>query len=404
MRVVVIGAGFAGLAAADELARAGAEVVVLEARDRVGGRVSSVVVDGHAPESGAEFVLPGYDTVRGLCHRLGLPLSPKGLHYGDREPRGVAADRDDVIAAVDRVGRARRAGADGTVAGVLDGIGLAPAVAAAVRARVEISNCHPADDLDASVLDASASGFGQYPSHTVDGGNQRLAVALAGTLGRAVHTSSAVDRVTWSATGVRVRAVGSEIEADRVVIAVPAGVLGRIAFAPALPQPLADALARVVYGQAAKCFIPLRSPAPPSAVMSVPDRYWTFTGLGPGGRPVPFCGAFAGSAPALDALQIDRGPTVWANRIAMLRPDLDLDTGSDGVILSTWCHDPWSLGANSVNSPRMLPGDHDLMLAGAGPLVFAGEHMAGEWASMMEGALRSGIRAASAVLQRHVTD
>ncbi len=202
---------------------------------------------------------------------------------------------------------------------------------------------------------------------------------------------------------MRVRADGDEVEADRVVIAVPASVLGRIAFAPALPQPLADALARVVYGHAAKCFIPLRSPAPPSAVMSVPDRYWTFTGLGPGGRPLPFCGAFAGSAPALDTLQIDRGPTVWANRVAGLRPDLDLDVESSSGDLSSWRDDPWSLGANSVNSPRMLPGDLDTMPAGAGPLVFAGEHTAGPWASLMEGALRSGLRAASTVLQRSVS-
>ena len=60
MRVAVVGAGFAGLAAADELARAGAEVRVLEARDRVGGRVHSVPFADAVMERGAEWVLPAH--------------------------------------------------------------------------------------------------------------------------------------------------------------------------------------------------------------------------------------------------------------------------------------------------------------------------------------------------------
>ena len=72
MRTVVIGAGFAGLAAADELRRAGVEVVVLEARDRVGGRVWSRQLSGGAVvEMGAEFVLPQYTVLREMVERSG---------------------------------------------------------------------------------------------------------------------------------------------------------------------------------------------------------------------------------------------------------------------------------------------------------------------------------------------
>ncbi len=63
MRVIVVGAGFAGLAAADALARGGVEVDVLEARDRVGGRVWSVPFSDGAVERGAEFILPHDNTV-----------------------------------------------------------------------------------------------------------------------------------------------------------------------------------------------------------------------------------------------------------------------------------------------------------------------------------------------------
>ena len=93
MRVAVAGAGLAGLSAADELQRAGADVVVLEARDRVGGRVWSRRLDnGAVVEMGAEFILPGNTAMRELAERFGLGLWDKGMRYGRREPRGV--DRD----------------------------------------------------------------------------------------------------------------------------------------------------------------------------------------------------------------------------------------------------------------------------------------------------------------------
>ena len=66
-RVAVVGAGLAGLAAGEALLRAGWDVVVLEARDRVGGRVwSRELADGSVVEMGAEFILPGNDVVRAV--------------------------------------------------------------------------------------------------------------------------------------------------------------------------------------------------------------------------------------------------------------------------------------------------------------------------------------------------
>src|SRR6476620_1219586 len=102
MRVVVIGAGFAGLAAADALAGAGIETVVLEARDRVGGRVwSRELPNGAVVEMGAEFVLPGNDTLKGYAERFGLGFWDKGMRYGSREPRGgEPADPDAMDAAL----------------------------------------------------------------------------------------------------------------------------------------------------------------------------------------------------------------------------------------------------------------------------------------------------------------
>jgi monoamine oxidase len=95
VRVVVAGAGFAGLLAAYRVARAGHEVVVLEARDRVGGRVwSQELVPGDprtVVERGAEFVLDGYDLMRALADEFGLQLAEMAMSYYEREPRGGAA-------------------------------------------------------------------------------------------------------------------------------------------------------------------------------------------------------------------------------------------------------------------------------------------------------------------------
>ncbi|MEA2455256.1 MAG: monoamine oxidase, partial [Thermoleophilaceae bacterium] len=89
MKAAVVGAGLAGLVAADELRRAGAEVVVLEARERVGGRVWSRRLDnGAVVEMGAEFILPGNTAIRELARRFGLGLWDKGMRYGRRDPRG----------------------------------------------------------------------------------------------------------------------------------------------------------------------------------------------------------------------------------------------------------------------------------------------------------------------------
>src|SRR4029453_18196894 len=184
--------------------------------------------------------------------------------------------------------------------------------------------------------------------------------------------------------------------ADACLLAVPASVMDRIRFDPPLPAWKAEALARVAYGHAAKLFVPLRRVPPPSAVLSVPDRYWTWTANGADGTVQPVVSAFAGSAPALAALEVAAGPARWRRKLATPPPDLDLD---DGELLSTWDDDPWVQAAYSTRTPAFRPGDPDLLARPAGPLHFAGEHTAGPWSGLMEGALRSGQRAAAELLR-----
>ncbi len=348
---------------------------VLEAGDRVGGRVWSDRVAGAVVERGAEFVLAGYEVMGALVQRFGLELADTGMSYYVREPRGVELTTEELQEAGRAVARAAAealasgggaaapAGPAAPVAEVVAAAGLPSAAAEAVLARVEISSALGADRLSAEVLEHVAA-FEPLPSHRVAGGNQRLAEAMAAELG---------DRVRL---GTPVRAL-DELDDDHVVLAVSLPALSAFA----LPDWKRAALDRVAMGHAAKLHVPLARPAPPSAVMSVPDRYWCWTTEGD--EPVLNC--FAGSPAALERLRVTDGKDTWLERVRALRPELEL--GAD-ALLTTWPDGAYSTAG----------GDEDLLAAPAGRLHFAGEHTAGPWAGLMEGALRSGIRAAREIV------
>jgi monoamine oxidase len=387
-RVVVVGAGFAGLAAADALAGRGFEVAVFEARDRVGGRVLSHQLDnGAVVELGAEFVLPGYDVLRETAARLGLSLFEKGTLYGDREPRdGPPVTREELVAAHE----ALRDPGGGSVADALQRLVQSAGARAAVAARLAVSSGYELEDQSASALGESAAGFGDFPSHGVVGGNDQLALGLAQGLGTAVRTSTPVFRVAWSEDGVVARAGVAEVAADACVIATPAPHALELEWDPPLPAWKRDALAGVRYGQAAKLFLSLVSAAPPSQTLSVPLRFWTWTQHG-----MPVASSFAGSPSALDVLEVDRGPEKWQKAVRALRPDLEY--ANESPLLSTWHDDSWARGAYSARTLSSPLDDEALARLPVGVVTFAGEHTAGHWHGLMEGALRSGLRAAAEV-------
>jgi monoamine oxidase len=201
--------------------------------------------------------------------------------------------------------------------------------------------------------------------------------------------------VRWSQDAVTVATDGDELEADAVVVAIPTAPLAEIEFDPPLEGATADALRAVTYGQNSKLFLPMRSAAPPSAIMSVAGHFWTYTQLGPDGEPAPFVTGYTGTKSAIDALggaEIER----WVTDLVALREDLDLEP--EGAMLSSWDDDPWVRGSYSARTISSPLRDDDLVKP-IGPLHFAGEHTAGEWHGLMEGALRSGQRAADQVLR-----
>ena len=396
-RVAVIGAGFAGLAAADELRRGGADVTVLEARDRVGGRVWSHPFEpagGAIIERGAEFILPGYEALDGLSERFGLTKILKGTPYGRRIPVGAeSVEQSDLEDAFERMGAtANEPGR--SAAEAIATLGLDERVERTVRTRVGISNGHPAEDLDVSVLEEGASTFGDFDNFTLEGGNMGLAEALAAELGDSVPLGSPARRVEWGPGGVTVATDDGAVRAEAAVLAIPTKPLFRIEFDPPLAGPTADALAAVTYGQNSKLFVALKAPAPPSAIMSVAGCFWSYTQLLPSGEAAPFLTGYTGTEAANAELTGDGGGG-WVRRLLELRSDTEADP--EGALLSTWHDDPWVEGSYTARTVSTPLRDEELATP-IPPLYFAGEHTAGDWHGLMEGALRSGRRAAEQVM------
>ena len=402
MRVVVAGAGFAGLLAAHRLAQAGHEVVVLEARDRVGGRVwSQELVPGDprtVVERGAEFVLDGYDLMRTLAGELGLRLAEMAMSYYEREPRGGAPTTHQEMARCAAVvaGAAASARPGTSLADVVAGWSGSPAALAAYVSRIEVTHGVAARDLAAAAVTDVTGGFSRRPCWRVAGGNQQVARHLAGRLGTSVRLRSAVRSVEHDQDGVRVLTDDGEVTGDAAILAVPMAVLRALPFSPEVPRTCRSAWQRAGLAHNAKLHMPLTRPAAASAVQSVPDRFWTWTAADGSGQVQPVLHAFGGTEEGLAALGVAEGPAAWASRAAALRPELSADPSR--AMLTTWNDDPWAGESYSALTVAVSDGDDDLIAAPLGRIHFAGEHTAGAWAGLMEGALRSGARAASEVL------
>jgi len=406
MRVVVAGAGFAGLLAAYRVAQAGHEVVVLEARDRVGGRVwSQELVPGDprtVVERGAEFVLDRYDLMRTLAGEFGLRLAEMAMSYYEREPRGGAPTTHQEMARCAEVvaGAAASARPGTSLAEVVAGWPGSPAALAAYVSRIEVTHGVAARDLAAAAVTDVTAGFAWRPCWRVAGGNQQVARHLAGRLGTSVRLRSAVRSVEHDQDGVRVLTDDGEVTGGALILAVPMAVLRALPFSPEVPWTYRSAWQRAGLAHNAKLHMPLTRLAAASAVQSVPERFWTWTAVDGSGQVQPVLHAFGGTEEGLAALAVAEGPATWASRATALRPELSADPSR--AMLTTWNDDPWAGESYSALTVAVADGDDDLLAAPLGRVHFAGEHTAGAWAGLMEGALRSGARAASEVLDHAV--
>jgi len=401
-RAIVVGAGFAGLSAAIALADEGVDVTVLEARERVGGRVWSITLtNGAVVELGGEWIMAGDSVVHETASRFGVPLVETGASFGRREPWGEGAatlEVQDVFleaadAALGSLPHDRVAAMN--VGEFLEGVEGDPAARSIVALRLA-GTC--ARDLREVSL-ASFAGERPFSAHgdvyhrTAEG-NQAIARAVASELSD-VRTGHVVDSIEHDRDGVTVR-IGSRSErADVAVVAVPAPIEARLRFVPPLPDALASALAGLPMGAASKFAVATKRRPPARSRQSAGRSMWCWTADGAGGKPRRCVTSFAGSHAAQESLGVTRGQVLpWLEALRSMNPDLTL-VGEP--VLYSWADDPFTLGAYSTWDPASW--DRRRVLAEpVGRLAFAGEHTAGDRHGTMEGALRSGRRAAEQIL------
>ena len=399
VNVAVVGAGFAGLAAALELRDLGLDVTVLEARDRVGGRVHSVELDnGEIAELGAEWIFAEDDVLQATIDRLGLVACEARVDYLRREPRGTnavsMAELDAFLEAAD----AHLAAVEPAERSMGEALDLVPGddrARAVARARLTGTF---ANDLS---LVAWRPGWhaGQLAAEPavyrrMERGNRSIADAAAAELAD-VRLGVRATEVRQDARGVEVDA-GDTIHADAVVVAVPVRLVAELAFDPPLEADQRAAFEGLPMGVASKLAVPLEGGPERCAIQCADLPFWFWVADGAGGtrRVVT---SFAGSQIPQGPLETATGdPRAWIRRIRELAPEL---RPSGTAVMKVWAEDPLARGAYSAWDGTSLGRRHQFERM-HGSVAFAGEHTAGEHSGTMEGALRSGRRAAGQVLER----
>ncbi|MDP9494190.1 MAG: FAD-dependent oxidoreductase [Actinomycetota bacterium] len=389
--MVVVGAGFAGLTAARRLADAGWVVSVLEARDRVGGRVWSIPLDnGEIVEMGGEWIASGQAAVLSLAASLGVGLIDPGIDFVSRdvvggeaipmeEHRRVNRALGDLLHSTPSETLEKTTAAE--ILGRFPDTGPAFAV---LRSRLEGTMGAPLEEVAASEIGPDY-GFGEHSYFRIAGGNSALAVALG--RGLDIDFGSEALAVAQRGNSVVVTTRDRDFHADVVVLAVPLPVLQRLDLDPTPSPQVLTALGSLRMGSAAKVAVATKTFPPLFRRQDTDIAAWYWTGLNADGSTRCAVTGFAGSASGVGALIADTVP-----RLNRAVPEVDL-VGSPVVV--DWGADPLAGGCYSVIGPGQR-GLLDIFRRPWGRIVIAGEHSNGS--GSIDGAIRSGHDAAEQAL------
>ena len=436
MKVVVVGAGLAGLSAAQGLVNAGADVVLLEAGSRIGGRARTVTgpfLEQQYAESGAEWIDTHHHRMRALMRRFGLETEGEGQQWTTIRR---FLFRNGLLMAPDELRRADP-GIDadleryeGVFEQLADGIADpsrpdlhpdAPMIDALSAAEVasqntlgELANLfahrnsqgefaeelHRVSALFVAQQRAQARVSGQDEStraHRVRGGVQQIALALAAEIQPVISVDEPVVAVRWSPTEALVSTSRREIRADHVVLACSLPALTHVAFDPPLPAQLRRGIEELGYGTVTKTAVqyPARSWSSGYATteQSAQRVYEpTIDQPGTGGILMAYTGGDGGRRLAA----FDE-----AERIQVVAGDISamhaLREQPIGAFSRAWSAEPRYGGSYAAYGPGQVTAFWNVLRQPCGPIRLAGEHVA-TWTGYLEGAVESGESVAAAIL------
>lgn len=432
---IIIGAGLAGLSAAWNLHRAGWRTTVLEARDRVGGRVRTFrqgLANGHCAEAGAEFIEAFHTRMVGLARTLGLTLTPLerapgqpflawGGHIGPENAAtlwgaDVPAEVHVAMQAWATLGQrvpdptrphlAPQASAldAQTAADWLNALPISAPTRALVRARLRAEFTVEPEHM--SLLDLARWGAfyyadpnAEWQTFRVAGGNDQIPRTLAAALPD-VRLNSPVYTVEQHATGVRVHTPHDTLTATVAVLAVPAPVARAFTFLPALPATHQAVLNALQYGVVTKVAMQCRQPVWEThgwdghLTGDLPvSEVWNASASQPGAALLM---AYTGGQPgaAFSALSDEARTAHALADVEHACPGLSAHLQATRTV--AWANEPYTQGAYAAYAPGQVTAFWDVLRQPAGRLFFAGEHTA-DHQGFMEGAVESGERAAAAI-------
>jgi monoamine oxidase len=431
-RVVVIGAGFSGLAAAYELTKAGYDVTVAEARNRVGGRVISFsdLVPGKNVEGGGELIGSNHPAWIGYAKQFGLefldvseedlefPIVLNGKRLTGDESEALWEEMEKafntIVADAAKVDADRPWTAAGaaeldrrTLAAWIDGLSASPLCKSGLRTMMTADNGVVTEwqSYLANLAMVKGGGLEKYWTESevyrCKGGNQQLATRLAGAIGAAkVLTRTPVRSVALTERGARVvLANGKTLEADHVILTAPPPVWNKIAIDPALPPTLMPQM-----GTNVKCLIGLKTPVwrrsdlAPDLLSDGPvNMTWHSTDgqRGAGEAMVGFSGG-----PAADICRewgAQRIPN-YLSELQKVYPGIRASY-TKGRFMD-WPGDTWAKSSYSFPAPGQVTAQGPTLYDGLGRLHFAGEYAAYAFMGYMEGALHSGAAVARRIAER----